>query len=291
MLRLALWLHKKFVSLRADGPARRKSISPPSPSANVSSKPKMKFVLIILFLFLANNSFSQRYSRNYASGLNALEASDTLLAKTFFLKCVNINKVSDTITYEELGSCFNLQEIFFSEKKFDTCLLYLKFPVGKRRVFRQMCQGGFGGISTLRSIFRESSCYYKLQLKDSAIKKLMPYIFITESPILEDSVEINSISDFFVSTIYELYGICKSKELFQKAIGEIKFSPEIKSSPIINLKTVDMNYVFSYLDCPVNLRGGTTYYLKDEDFKQLDSYRKWMWDKFITCKAYRLLME
>ena len=36
VLRLALWLHKNSVSLRADGPGRRSSNFPPSPSADVS---------------------------------------------------------------------------------------------------------------------------------------------------------------------------------------------------------------------------------------------------------------
>ena len=249
----------------------------------------MKIYLAIFCSLICLFGYSQRtYTDTFHQALDLLQKRDSLEAQVLLLRCVDVEKKNDSITYSENAACWELYTIFYAQKKYREALNYLNYPVGKVKKFRTGCSGGFGDFGKLQFAYKQSLCYYNLNNKDTAVSILLPIIYSVGG--MSDFSSFNSISNFFVSTLYELYGRCETRQLFDNAIQTIAYKQNIDEKILAPKFTrVEIDYSFYFLNCKVNLNNGTAYlFTKDKTIPPfLDKER--LWESFLKNPAYKLL--
>ena len=232
-----------------------------------------------------------KFDKIFTDALTLLENKDSLQAQVLFLRCVNIKNYSDSITYPEKRSSEELYHIFYSQKKYSEALAYLKYTENKKKKYKDICHFGAAPMDSLKFIYKKALCYYHLDKKDTVISILLPKVFIDPDHLnyYFDSLEIESISKFLVSTMFELYGKYETKELFLNALRKISYSKKVATQD--GHTFIELSYSLNFLNSKMSFFGYSDY-SPEADKKISDgvSVDK-IWSDLTRIPIYRLILE
>jgi hypothetical protein len=121
-----------------------------------------------------------------------------------------------------------------------------------------LCQGTHGGYEQrLTFAYRKSLCYYGLNKKDSAISELVPLIFRPRYDVYIDSLDFEAMTQYFVNTVFEVFGITQSQNELKKAIKNLVYKPSYEDSYNMIMFSVDCYITFA--ETKINLEYGGGY--------------------------------
>jgi tetratricopeptide (TPR) repeat protein len=142
-------------------------------------------------------------------------------SKKYFLNCLTVIDTVYKNNYAQRESCFGLSEIYQLENNYEASLNILKLAEAKFP-HRKICNAGeFERKMILNNDF--SLCFEKLNMIDSAITYLTPYMFTKPDDLLIDSIDYLKL----VNNYYRL--LCKKaspkevKNIFERAIKEVYY--------------------------------------------------------------------
>lgn len=153
-----------------------------------------------------------------------LKLGDTSNAEKYYLRCLSFDKHLDSIGLSQKQACLDLSGIYYTQQRFRQALTYLEYTKTEYSPLLVMCQGTHGGYEQkLTFAYKKSLCLYGLGEKDSAISTLAPFIFRPVWDVYLDSVEYETMSRYFVNTVFELYGKTKAKVHLQDALNKLVY--------------------------------------------------------------------
>ena len=149
-------------------------------------------------------------------------------SKKSFLNCLTVVDTVFKNNYPQRESCFGLSEIYQLENNYEASLHILELAEAKFP-HRKICNAGeFERKMILNDKF--SFCFEKLNMIDSAITYLTPYMFTKADDLLIDSIDYLKI----VNNYYRL--LCKNsspkevKDIFEKAIKEVYYKKQVDTT-------------------------------------------------------------
>jgi len=149
-------------------------------------------------------------------------------SKRCFLDCLTVIDTVFKNNYAQRESCFLLSEIYQLESNYEASLNILKVAEAKFP-FRKICNAGeFERKMVLNDKFAFN--FEKLNLIDSAINYLTPYMFSNVDDLLIDSSDYLKI----VNNYYRL--LCKKsspkevKDIFERAIIDIYYKKQVDTT-------------------------------------------------------------
>ncbi len=204
---------------------------------------------------------------------------------------VDIKKDSLEFGFGQSYSCAKLAELYYSQKKYSKALTYMDYTKKEFKPFRTLCYSGYGQTNRLGFQYKKAVCYYGLNKKDSSIISLAPYVFRTADYYYLDSSEYNSMTNFFISTVFEMYGKCEVKTQMINALNKIEYLQTIKDEPGSMFKFVDLHCSINFLGIKINLDDGSTSgFTKDEPIPDYLS-KHFLLEQFIASPSYKAIIE
>lgn len=104
--------------------------------------------------------------------------------------------------------------------------------------------------------YKKSLCYYGLNQKDSAIGELAPLIFRPRYDVYIDSMDFEAMTQYFVNTVFEVYGIAKSRMELKDAIEKLIYKPSYEDSYNMIMFSVDCYITFAKTKIYLDYGGG-----------------------------------
>lgn len=236
------------------------------------------------------------YSETYILYLIAksyLEIGDTSQAENYFLKSMQIDNKSDSLDFGlgKHSSCLELAELYYKQKKYRKALSYFDSTKKEHKRLKTLCQGGYGPTSQLIFQYKKAVCYYGINIKDSAIISLAPYIFEPPDYDYIDSLEYDTISKFFVSTVFELYGKKNAKKRMNKAIKNIIYMQAIQEEPGSMFKWLNVDCSISYLGTKISLVDSGQFGLTKSDSFPNYLTKEFLLQEFTESPSYKMIFE
>lgn len=218
-----------------------------------------------------------------------LELHDTTNAELFYLKCLSVNKSDDSLGLSQTGSCFSLSKIYYNRKQFREALTCLDYTKTKYRPRIMLCQGTHGGYEQrLTFAYRKSLCYYGLNKKDSAISELAPLIFRPRNDVYIDSLDFEAMTQYFVNTVFEVYGVTQTQNELKRAIKNLSYKPSYEDSYNMIMFSVDCYITFA--KTKINLDNGGGYQVDKKGEVPEFFSKKTLLKEFTDSPAYLYIM-
>jgi hypothetical protein len=237
----------------------------------------------------------EQYPKNWQAFINDkiadcyLGLSDTTNAEKYYLQCLSIDKRLDSVGFSQTRTCKSLSSIYYHRKQFRQALTYLDYTKTKYKPLRMLCQGTHGAYEQrLEFAYKKSLCYYGLDKKDSALIQLAPLIFRPTWDVYLDSLEFEEMSQYFVKTVFEVYGCAKARTDLQKAINGLIYIPNYDTS--YNMISLSVDCFISFAKTRVYLDGGGGYQVdKKGDIPSFFS-KDTLLKEFTDSPAYKYIM-
>jgi len=174
-----------------------------------------------------------------------LQKGDSLRAERYFLKLLSRGSLGDSLQDLRASASNQLADIYFAQQKWRAALDHMHWQLTKYKPQHRMCMGGCGATFKFRDAYREAVCWYNLNAKDSAIAVLGPKIFRPNAFYCwdDDDLSYDTISRFWVNTVFELYGKAAAKAELIKALKMVTYR-----------ETIDTKYPTHYLEADCRTR-------------------------------------
>ena len=195
-----------------------------------------------------------------------LELDKDKNAEYYFLKCLEIEKKLDRSGYIQSWSCEKLSDIYLKMGEYRKALIFDNYIKTKYKPIRHECFSSFINPIKLKKAYQKSFCYEKLNLVDSAIINLAPYIFVPELEFGFNEFERNNMyskqSEFYIKLLERKY--CKEEILieFKEGVKNLFFEQVIKIDSIKKTKSIATNSYFKLFNIKTYLSGNSTTYIK-----------------------------
>ncbi|NII27721.1 hypothetical protein HB364_21745 [Pseudoflavitalea sp. X16] len=218
-----------------------------------------------------------------------LKLGDTSKAEKYYLRCLSFDKSLDSVGLSQTRASFALFDIYYARQQFRQALTYLEYTKTKFKPLRPLCQGTHGGYEQkLTFAYKKSLCLYGLGEKDSAISALAPYIFRPVWDVYLDSVEYETMSRYFVNTVFELYGKTKAKAHLQDALNQLVYKTHYDEQSGMIFFAADCSIRF--LNTTISLYpGGGCQVDKKGDIPEYYS-KETLLKEFVDSPAYQYIM-
>lgn len=222
-----------------------------------------------------------------------LKMGDTAQAESTYLKSMQVNIKKDSLDFGfgQSYSCAKLANLYFDQRNYRKAIIYMDYTKKEFKPLRTICQGGYGKTNKLEFQYKKAVCYYGLNKKDSSIISLAPFIFRPTDYYYLDSLEYNSMSSFFISTLFEVYGQCEAKTQLIAALNKIYYLQTLKEEPGRMFRWLDVDCSINYLGIKINLDDGGSYGLTQND--PIPDYlsKDFLYNEFAKSLSFKRIME
>ena len=222
-----------------------------------------------------------------------LKIGDSAQAEHNYLKSMQVDNKQDSLEFGfgQSYSCAKLANLYYRQKRFREALIYMDYTKKEFKSLRTLCQGGYGQTNRLQFQYKKAVCYFGLNKKDSSIISLAPFIFKAIDYYYLDSLEYNSISNFFISTVFELYDKCETKTQMIEALNKIDYVQTIKDEPGRMYRWVAVDCSILFLGIKINLDDGSSYGLTKDDSIPDYISKDFLLKEFTESPSYKMIME
>lgn len=221
-----------------------------------------------------------------------LALADTMAAEKNYLECLLADRKLDSFGSSQTNACFSLSDIYYQRKEFGKALIYLNYTANEYRPLRRMCQGLHGGYEQrLQFAYKRSLCHYGLGKKDSALAELAPWIFRPRSDVWLDSTEFETMTQYFVNTVFEVYGRTKARDQLQQALRMATYQPNYDRYRGANMIMFSLDYFISFANTRVDLFHGGGYQVDKKGEIPPFFSKEVLLKEFTDSPAYRYIMD
>jgi hypothetical protein len=141
------------------------------------------------------------------------------IAENHYLFCLSAKRSKEPASNAQTNASLSLSEMYYRKGLYRKSLTFLEYTKTIYMPMKRLCRSGGGGhLQDMAFAHKKSVCYYGMNMKDSAVAVLTPYMFWPTRDVLMDSVAYDMISRYFVFALFDLLGKDEARVKLQEAV-------------------------------------------------------------------------